>query len=89
VPALAHPRARPDPHCSPRPIIAARTTALARSSSRHARRKLSATLLTRRFNASSTDDRDEALKVLLQNLLDSPLIAFMWGLGRCWLVHLD
>jgi hypothetical protein len=39
--------------------------------------------------ASQTAQRDEALKVLLQNLLDSLLIAFMWGFGRCWSVRVD
>jgi len=34
-------------------------------------------------------ERDEALKVFLQNLLDSLLIAFMWGIGRCWSVRVD
>jgi hypothetical protein len=33
--------------------------------------------------------RDETLKVFLQNLLDSMLIAFMWGNSRCWSVHVD
>jgi hypothetical protein len=33
--------------------------------------------------------RDKALKVFLQNLLDSPLIAFMWGIRRCWSVRVD
>jgi hypothetical protein len=34
-------------------------------------------------------DRDEALKFFLQNLLDSLLIAFMWGFSRCWSVRVD
>jgi len=32
---------------------------------------------------------DEALKVLVQNLLDSMLIAFIWEFSRWWSVHLD
>jgi hypothetical protein len=33
---------------------------------------------------SRCNNRDgKALKVSLQNLLDSPLIAFMWGFSRC------
>jgi hypothetical protein len=43
----------------------------------------------RRVAASSLHPRDEALKVLLQNLLDSPLIAFIWGIGRRWSVRVD
>ena len=39
--------------------------------------------------AQRSVERDEALKVFLQNLLDSPLIAFMWGNCRCWLVRVD
>jgi hypothetical protein len=42
-----------------------------------------------RFDAPSRGDRDEALKVLLQNLLDSVLIAFKWGIRRCWSVRVD
>jgi hypothetical protein len=33
----------------------------------------------RRLTVWRSGDRDEALKVLLQNLLDSMLIAFNWG----------
>jgi hypothetical protein len=33
--------------------------------------------------------RDKALKVFLQNLLDSMLIAFMWGFSRWWSVRVD
>jgi hypothetical protein len=38
---------------------------------------------------SRGNNRDKALKVSLQNLLDSPLIAFMWGFSRCWSVRVD
>jgi hypothetical protein len=34
------------------------------------------------FQRSVTRIRDEALKLFLQNLLDSQRFAFMWGLGR-------
>jgi hypothetical protein len=41
-------------------------------------------------SASSNRDHDEALKVFLQNLLDSMLIAFMWGISRSvWSVRVD
>jgi hypothetical protein len=42
-----------------------------------------------RFDAPLRGDRDEALKVFLQNLLDSLLIAFKWGIRRCWSVRVD
>ena len=42
-----------------------------------------------RYRQSWNDDRDEALKVFLQNFLDSILIAFMWGISRCWSVRVD
>jgi hypothetical protein len=42
-----------------------------------------------RFDVPSRGDRDEALKVFLQNLLDSLLIAFKWGIRRCWSVRVD
>src|SRR5579863_3389190 len=42
-----------------------------------------------RSRALPSDDRDETLKVFLQNLLDSMLIAFMWGISRCWSVRVD
>jgi hypothetical protein len=38
---------------------------------------------TRRCNKRD----DKTLKLSLQNLLDSPLIAFMWGFSRCWSVR--
>jgi hypothetical protein len=38
---------------------------------------------------SHANDRDKALKFWLQNLLDSPLIAFKWGFSRCWSVRVD
>jgi hypothetical protein len=44
---------------------------------------------TRKFFTSHSNNRDKALKVSLQNLLDSPLIAFMWGFSRCWSVRVD
>jgi hypothetical protein len=43
----------------------------------------------RRLGVWRTGARDEALKVLLQNLLDSLLIAFNWEISRCWLVRVD
>jgi len=33
--------------------------------------------------------RDEALKLLSQNLLDSMLIAFIWEFSRWWSVRVD
>ena len=42
-----------------------------------------------RLGVAPSTDRDEALKVFLQNLLDSMLIAFMWGISRCWSVRVD
>jgi len=44
---------------------------------------------TCKFFTSRSNNRDKALKVSLQNLLDSPLIAFMWGFSRCWSVRVD
>ena len=38
---------------------------------------------------SHANDRDKALKFWLQNLLDSPLIAFKWGFSRWWSVRVD
>src|SRR5437588_6563141 len=35
---------------------------------------------------SRNNNRDQAVKVSLQNLLDSPLIAFTCGFSRCWSV---
>jgi hypothetical protein len=32
---------------------------------------------------SKSAERDKALNVFLQNLLDSPPVAFMWGFRRC------
>jgi hypothetical protein len=43
----------------------------------------------RTYRQSWNDDRDEALKVFLQILLDSILIAFMWGISRRWSVRVD
>jgi hypothetical protein len=45
--------------------------------------------LARRQTTSRGADCDEALKVFLQNLLDSMLIAFMWEFSRWWLVRVD
>jgi len=44
---------------------------------------------TCKFFTSRSNNRDKALKISLQNLLDSPLIAFMWGFSRCWSVRVD
>jgi hypothetical protein len=41
------------------------------------------------FTSRCNNRDDKALKVWLQNLLDSPLIAFMWGFSRCWSVRVD
>jgi hypothetical protein len=44
--------------------------------------------VTRDQFTTRCNNRDEkALNVWLQNLLDSPLIAFMWGFSRCWSVR--
>jgi hypothetical protein len=67
-----------------------------RSSRARASREIVKTLESRRhaiptckFFTSRNNNRDQALKVSLQNLLDSPLIAFMWGFSRCWSVRVD
>jgi hypothetical protein len=52
-------------------------------------KKAARVFLAPRLIASPRVIRDEALKVLLQNPLDSPLFAFMWGFGRHWLVRVD
>jgi hypothetical protein len=48
-----------------------------------------ATINVAAFAGRGNDDRDEALKVFLQILLDSILIAFMWGISRRWSVRVD
>jgi hypothetical protein len=58
-----------------------------RSTSNAATRRTRA--LARRQTTPRGADCDEALKVFLQNLLDSMLIAFMWEFSRWWLVRVD
>jgi len=81
--------ADPDRRAFGAQAIVTRAVATARSRGGRDRVERRAPRLTRRFSASPTVVRDEALKVLLQNLLDSPLIAFIWGIGRCWSVRVD
>jgi len=43
----------------------------------------------RSFTVRCNDRDDKALKLSLQNLLDSLFIAIMWGFSRCWSVRAD
>jgi hypothetical protein len=63
-----------------------------RSGARDARNRVNianVVVMRAHFTPRCNDRDDKALKLSLQNLLDSLFIAVMWGFSRCWSVRVD
>jgi hypothetical protein len=68
------------------PPIVARRRAHPSAARRHCNR---ADLFLHASITRRNNNRDEALKVFLQNSLDTVTIGFIWGNGRRWSVRVD